>query len=85
MAVRAHLAAGTATIVISGEPLDSESVADPGLRAHRRYDAMSGQLLLVRPDGYLASRAPLNRPDLPERHLRRLTAMSPGTVRHTRP
>ncbi len=73
------------TIVISGEPLDSESVADPGLRAHRRYDAMSGQLLLVRPDGYLASRAPLNRPDLPERHLRRLTAMSPGTVRHTRP
>jgi hypothetical protein len=64
------------TIVISEEPLDSESVGDPGLRAHHRYGALDGQLLLVRPDGYLASRAPLNRPDIPERYLQRLTPAS---------
>jgi 2-polyprenyl-6-methoxyphenol hydroxylase-like FAD-dependent oxidoreductase len=67
------------TIVISEEPLDSQSVADPGLRAHRRYDALAGQLLLVRPDGHLASRAPLNRPDITERYLRRLILASPRT------
>ena len=58
------------TIVIGHEPFDSQSVVDPDLRAHRRYDALSGQLLLVRPDGHLATRAPLNRPDLLERYLR---------------
>jgi len=31
-------------------------------------------LLLVRPDGYLAIRGPLNSPDVPERYLRRLDA-----------
>jgi len=62
------------TIVIGEEPLDSGSVGDPGLRAHRRYDALDGQLLLVRPDGYLAIRGPLNSPDVPERYLRRLDA-----------
>jgi 2-polyprenyl-6-methoxyphenol hydroxylase-like FAD-dependent oxidoreductase len=62
------------TIVIGEEPLDSESVGDPELRAHRRYDALGGQFLLVRPDGYLATRGPLNSPDIPERYLRRLTA-----------
>ena len=62
------------TVVIGEEPLDPESVGDPGLRAHRRYDALDGQLLLARPDGYLATRGPLNRPDIPEQYLRRLTA-----------
>lgn len=69
------------TIVISEEPLDSESVGDPGLRAHRRYGALAGQLLLVRPDGYLASRAPLDRPDIPGRYLGRLVLTSPRTVK----
>jgi hypothetical protein len=64
------------TIVIGEAPLDSESVSDPGLRAHRRYDALDGQLLLARPDGYLATRGPLNRPDIPERYLRRLMPAS---------
>jgi len=58
------------TIVIGGEAIDSRSVVDPGLWVHRRYDALAGQLLLVRPDGYLATRAPLNRPDLLEPYLR---------------
>ena len=64
------------TIAIGEDPLDSESVGDPGLRAHRRYDALDGQLLLVRPDGYLATRGPLNRPDIAERYLRRLMPAS---------
>jgi hypothetical protein len=65
-------AAVVQTIVIGEEPLDRESVGDPGLRAHHRYGALDGQLLLVRPDGYVAARAPLSRPDIPERYLRRL-------------
>jgi hypothetical protein len=64
------------TVVIAETPLGPESVADPGLRAHRRYGALDGQLLLVRPDGYLAARAPLGRPDIPERYLHRLTPAS---------
>jgi 2-polyprenyl-6-methoxyphenol hydroxylase-like FAD-dependent oxidoreductase len=48
-------------------------IADPNLAAHRRYQARKGQLLLIRPDGYLAKRAPLNRPDIPARYLLRLT------------
>jgi 2-polyprenyl-6-methoxyphenol hydroxylase-like FAD-dependent oxidoreductase len=51
-----------------------DAVSDRQLRAHRRYGALRGQLLLVRPDGYLACRAPLNRPDIPERYLQRLTS-----------
>jgi 2-polyprenyl-6-methoxyphenol hydroxylase-like FAD-dependent oxidoreductase len=47
-------------------------IVDPGLRAHRRYGAMSGRLLLVRPDGHLAADAPLNRPDIPESYLQRV-------------
>ena len=73
------------TIVIGEKPLDSESVDDPGLRAHRRYDALDGQLLLVRPDGYLAARAPLSRPDIPERYLGRLTPTSPRAVHSAAP
>jgi hypothetical protein len=64
------------TVVIGETPLAAESVADPGLGAHRRYGALHGQLLLVRPDGYLAARAPLSRPDIPQRYLHRLTAAS---------
>ena len=52
---------------------DPHAISDPDLDAHRRYHALRGQLLLVRPDGYLACRAPLGRPDIPERYLQRLT------------
>ena len=45
-------------------------------RAHRRYHALGGQLMLVRPDGYLASRAPLDRPGIAERYLQQLTSSS---------
>jgi 2-polyprenyl-6-methoxyphenol hydroxylase-like FAD-dependent oxidoreductase len=55
-----------------GSP-DPTAVSDPEVRAHRRYHALGGQLLLVRPDGYVACRAPLNRPDIPEHYLTRLT------------
>jgi hypothetical protein len=48
-------------------------VGDPELLAHRRYGALSGRLLLVRPDGYLACSAPLSRPDVVERYLEMLT------------
>lgn len=61
-------------VLISEEPLDRQSVADPDLRAHRRYGALAGQLLLVRPDGHLACRAPLDRPDMIEEYLRRVGA-----------
>ena len=47
-------------------------VIDPRLRAHRRYGARMGRLLLVRPDGYVACTAPLNRPDISERYVRQL-------------
>lgn len=52
--------------------------ADPELRAHRRYRALTGQLLLIRPDGHLACRASLDRADIPERYLERLTSGSGG-------
>ena len=48
---------------------DPHAIEDPGLRAHRRYDALGGRLLLVRPDGYLAASAVLRRPALLERYL----------------
>lgn len=66
-------------IVISGRNVSHEShvVSDPDLRAHRRYDAPGGQLLLVRPDGYLACRAPLNRADIHEQYLQKLTRRMP--------
>jgi 2-polyprenyl-6-methoxyphenol hydroxylase-like FAD-dependent oxidoreductase len=51
---------------------DPHVISDPGLRAHRRYQALQGQLLLVRPDGHLACRAPLSRPDIPEQYLQDL-------------
>jgi 2-polyprenyl-6-methoxyphenol hydroxylase-like FAD-dependent oxidoreductase len=49
-------------------------VADPDLRAHRRFGALNGRLLLVRPDGYLARQAPLGRPSVLEAYLEQLTA-----------
>ncbi len=63
------------TITINGrtESRDAQVVSGPNLRAHRRYGALHGRLLLVRPDGYLACHAPLNRPDIPERYLQQLT------------
>ena len=58
---------------------DPHAISDPDLHAHRRYHALRGQLLLVRPDGYLACHAPLGRPDIPERYLQRLThALDPA-------
>jgi 2-polyprenyl-6-methoxyphenol hydroxylase-like FAD-dependent oxidoreductase len=68
----------TRTVVIdaSDSTLDG-AVGDPGLRAHRRYDALGGRLLLVRPDGYLACNAPLSRPDVVERYLELLTGGYP--------
>jgi 2-polyprenyl-6-methoxyphenol hydroxylase-like FAD-dependent oxidoreductase len=57
------------TIVVGGR---GGTVADPELRAHRRYGALSGRLVLVRPDGYVAGTAPLDRPDAFEPYLERL-------------
>ena len=85
----AHLAPfnGTVQIVYVDQRPGTDkphSVSDPQLRAHRRYGALRGQLLLVRPDGYLACRAPLNRPDIPERYLDRLTSQLARTQSTTR-
>jgi 2-polyprenyl-6-methoxyphenol hydroxylase-like FAD-dependent oxidoreductase len=63
-------------IVAAAAGQDSRTITDPHLQAHRRYGALRGALLLVRPDGYLACRSPLNRPEVPERYLRRLTTTS---------
>jgi hypothetical protein len=46
---------------------------DPGLRAHDRYRARAGRLLLVRPDGYLVAAARLQRPERIEQYLLSLT------------
>ena len=64
------------TVTVSGPSMQRslDAVADPHLAAHRRYRARKGQLLLVRPDGYLAERAPLTRPDILERYLHQVTA-----------
>jgi hypothetical protein len=60
---------------------------DRGLRAHRRYGALHGRLVLVRPDGYVARIAPLTRPEVVEQYLRSITApagLQPA-ARHPRP
>ncbi len=64
---------GTITINGGGDHTAPGNICDPELCAHRRYGALKGRLLLVRPDGYLARHAPLNRPDLVEVYLERLT------------
>jgi 2-polyprenyl-6-methoxyphenol hydroxylase-like FAD-dependent oxidoreductase len=60
-----------------GDRLDN--FTDPNLRAHDRYRARAGKLLLVRPDGYLAAGARLQQPDAIERYLLKLTT-SGGTL-----
>ena len=52
--------------------------SDPGLRAHDRYRARAGKLLLVRPDGYLAADARLAEPERIERYLSLLTRSTAG-------
>jgi 2-polyprenyl-6-methoxyphenol hydroxylase-like FAD-dependent oxidoreductase len=61
--------------------------ADPNFRAHDRYRARAGKLLLVRPDGYLAACTRLQRPERIEQYLVKLTrraalhdVMSSGAV-----
>jgi 2-polyprenyl-6-methoxyphenol hydroxylase-like FAD-dependent oxidoreductase len=49
------------------------AVGDPELRAHRRYRALGGRLILVRPDGYVACSAPPSHPEVIERYLEALT------------
>jgi 2-polyprenyl-6-methoxyphenol hydroxylase-like FAD-dependent oxidoreductase len=63
----------TITINGGGDRSVSGDISDPNLCAHRRYGALKGRLLLVRPDGYLARQAPLSRPDVLEVYLERLT------------
>ena len=59
---------------------DRGGAGDPGLRAHRRYDALAGRLLLVRPDGYIAATAPLSRPEDLENYLRRVSVQDPRAI-----
>jgi hypothetical protein len=63
------------TIIIYGgaERGAPGDISDPELRAHRRFGAPSGKLLLLRPDGYLACQAPLSRPQVLDAYLRRVT------------
>ena len=56
---------------LGGRP---DNFTDPNLRAHDRYRAKDGKLLLVRPDGYLAAGAGLQQPETIERYLRNLTS-----------
>jgi hypothetical protein len=70
----------TITINGGGEAAAAEDITDVDLRAHRRYGALNGRLLLVRPDGYLARHAPLSRPDVLEAYLERLTRTHPHLV-----
>jgi 2-polyprenyl-6-methoxyphenol hydroxylase-like FAD-dependent oxidoreductase len=58
----------------SGRAAPAE-ISDPGLHAHRRYGAMHGRLLLVRPDGYVARHAPLNRPEVLEAYLEQVARL----------
>ena len=52
-------------------------IHDPDLRAHRRYGALKGRLLLVRPDGYLARQAPLGDADILDAYLHQVAGISP--------
>ena len=75
------------TITINGAGTSSPAgeVADPYLRAHRRYGALNGRLLLVRPDGYLARQAPISQTRVIEAYLEQLTAVSAEFERETQP
>jgi hypothetical protein len=65
------------TITISADRRGTAAgeISDPGLRAHRRYGALHGRLLLVRPDGYLARQAPLSRPEALEVYLEQVARL----------
>jgi hypothetical protein len=65
--------------------LDRNVVGDPHLNAHRRYHAQHGALLLVRPDGYIACHASLNRADIPQRYLQELTTQATAGPHTARP
>ena len=60
------------TVVVSPSS-GAGAVVDPALRAHRRYGARRGRLMLVRPDGHVAALAPLDRSDIIGRYLERLS------------
>ena len=51
-----------------------DNFTDTNLRAHARYRARAGELVLVRPDGYLAAVARLQQPETIERYLAKLTS-----------
>ena len=51
-----------------------DNFTDTNLRAHARYRARAGKLVLVRPDGYLAAVARLQQPETIERYLAKLTS-----------
>ena len=61
------------TVVIDGRrDRPDGAVLDPELRAHKRYGALSGRLVLVRPDGYIARTAALSDPEILEHYLQAL-------------
>jgi 2-polyprenyl-6-methoxyphenol hydroxylase-like FAD-dependent oxidoreductase len=69
---RCEALARTVVIAPPDGALDG-AVGDPELRAHRRYRALGGRLILVRPDGYVACSAPPSHPEVIERYLETLT------------
>jgi len=89
----------TVTINRDTDQPGTAAVTDPDLRAHHRYGARNGRLVLVRPDGYLARQASLDRPDILESYLERFdeapvhrviratgrTEQPPPAARHGRP
>ena len=67
------------TVMIDGRRVANNGVVgDPDLRAHTRYAALGGRLVLVRPDGYIAGTASLGQPQLLESYLRGLVNKGRG-------
>jgi 2-polyprenyl-6-methoxyphenol hydroxylase-like FAD-dependent oxidoreductase len=60
-------------IIAAGDGAPDGAIGDSDLRAHRRYSALEGRLVLVRPDGYVACSAAPCRPDVVEEYLEMLT------------
>lgn len=67
----------TITINAAAERSARGDLHDPDLRVHRRYGALRGRLLLVRPDGYLACQAPLSRARVLEAYLQQVAPAHP--------